>query len=63
MDYRFEHRIVAGYHVITSPDLKGFHVSAKTRAEAEARVAPVLAMFLDARRALSAMAPREEPPV
>lgn len=54
MSYRFEHKIVAGHHVITSPDVKGFHVSAPTRAEAEARVAPVLAAVLEARRTMLA---------
>jgi hypothetical protein len=32
---RFEHEDLAGFHVITSPDIVGFHVSGKTPEEAE----------------------------
>ena len=32
---RFEHKTVGQYHVITSPDLVGFHVTGLTPEEAE----------------------------
>ena len=43
---RFEHRLLDGrHHVITSPDLKGFHVSADSREQAEREALAVLALI------------------
>lgn len=34
----FQHKTVGGYHVITSKELPGLHVTGKTRQEAEAHL-------------------------
>jgi len=54
VNYRFEHRTVGPHHVITSPDLPGFHVYGETRKAAEDRIGPVLEMYLAARADLAA---------
>ena len=38
----FDHKIVAGFHVITSPDVIGFHVTGRTAEEAEREAVSVL---------------------
>lgn len=43
---RFEHRLLDGrFHVITSPDLKGFHVTGDSQEEAEREALAVLALI------------------
>lgn len=40
---RLDHRVLDGrYHVYTSPDLKGLHVAADTKAEAQRKAITVL---------------------
>jgi hypothetical protein len=39
---RFEHKVVGGLHVITSPDIIGFHVTGRTEEEAERAAVAVL---------------------
>jgi hypothetical protein len=51
--YRFEHRTVGPHHVITSPDLPGFHVYGENRKAAEDRIGPVLEMYLAAKADLA----------
>jgi hypothetical protein len=47
MRIRLEHKTLADgrFHVVTSPDLKGFHVSAATREEAEREAFAMLALI------------------
>jgi hypothetical protein len=39
---RLVHKVLDGYHVFTSPDLKGLHVSAPTEAAAQLEAVKVL---------------------
>ncbi len=39
---RLEHKKVGEYHVVTSPDIIGFHVTGKTEEEAERAAVAVL---------------------
>lgn len=42
---RFDHEVVQGVHVVTSPDVQGLSVTASTREEAERQAYDVLAFI------------------
>jgi predicted RNase H-like HicB family nuclease len=61
MRYQLVHKMVGPYHVLTCPDLPGFHVHGETVEAVNARVLPVLAAVLAARAELRGEAARITP--
>lgn len=57
MRIRLEHKTLLNgrYHVITSPDMKGLHVSGPTQEEAERRALSILETLKGTRQRLSAV--------